>query len=257
MSTGSKKKRRIDRVTSVELPPGVLGNLWGHLRRGHVLVRLALCAVTAVAAVGDHARLGAAAALSPGRRAAARYRRPHANSSARIPRRRERPASRPAVWRSRPTIRIRRSSSSFAPSSRTKSRSSWRPSRWPKSTSYGTRIRLPLAEGTPKPTAEEREQQFQKFRETLSAEGALGQVQDCAERVICAAAGKGRAGEIAAGARRQRRNDLRASGGNRYQVSAECSGERGAHRKRRVGAAEVAAWRRCRRPKLPTACLPG
>ena len=48
MSTGSKKKRRIDRVTSVELPPGVLGNLWGHLRRGHVLVRLALCAVTAV-----------------------------------------------------------------------------------------------------------------------------------------------------------------------------------------------------------------
>jgi hypothetical protein len=48
MSTGSKKKRRIDRVTSVELPPGVLGNLWGHLRRGHVLVRLALCAITAL-----------------------------------------------------------------------------------------------------------------------------------------------------------------------------------------------------------------
>src|SRR2546423_6352733 len=48
MSTGSKKKRRIDRVTSVELPPGVLGNLWGHLRRGHVLVRLTLCAITAM-----------------------------------------------------------------------------------------------------------------------------------------------------------------------------------------------------------------
>src|SRR3954466_7580764 len=48
MSTGSKKKRRIDRVTSVELPPGVLGNLWGQLRRGHVLVRLALCAITAL-----------------------------------------------------------------------------------------------------------------------------------------------------------------------------------------------------------------
>ena len=77
MSTGSKKKRRIDRVTSVELPPGVLGNLWGHLRRGHVLVRLALCARDGRAAVGDHARLGAAAAISLGRRAAARYRRPH------------------------------------------------------------------------------------------------------------------------------------------------------------------------------------
>jgi cyclic-di-AMP phosphodiesterase PgpH len=48
MSTGSKKKRRIDRVTSVELPPGVLGNLWGQLRRGHVLVRIALCAITAL-----------------------------------------------------------------------------------------------------------------------------------------------------------------------------------------------------------------
>ncbi len=48
MSTGSKKKRRIDRVTSVELPPGVLGSLLVHLRRGHVLVRLAMCGVTAV-----------------------------------------------------------------------------------------------------------------------------------------------------------------------------------------------------------------
>ena len=48
MSTGSKKKRRIDRVTSVELPPGVLGNLLVHLRRGHVLVRLALCGITAM-----------------------------------------------------------------------------------------------------------------------------------------------------------------------------------------------------------------
>ena len=48
MSTGSKKKRRIDRVASVELPPGVFGNMLSHLRRGHVLVRLAMCAVTAV-----------------------------------------------------------------------------------------------------------------------------------------------------------------------------------------------------------------
>src|SRR5262245_36234706 len=48
MSTGNKKKRRIDRVTSVELPPGVLGHLWSHLQRGHVLVRLVLCALTAI-----------------------------------------------------------------------------------------------------------------------------------------------------------------------------------------------------------------
>src|SRR5690242_19735588 len=48
MSTGSKKKRRIDRVTSVELPPGVFGSVMAHLKRGHVLVRLALCGVTAL-----------------------------------------------------------------------------------------------------------------------------------------------------------------------------------------------------------------
>ena len=93
MSTGSKKKRRIDRVTSVELPPGVLGNLWGHLRRGHVLVRLAMCAHHGAAAVGDHARLGAAAAVSFGRRSAARYRGPHRSSNARIPRQPKRPAN--------------------------------------------------------------------------------------------------------------------------------------------------------------------
>ena len=90
MSTGSKKKRRIDRVTSVELPPGVLGNLWGHLRRGHVLVRLALCAFAAVLFVGSYPRLGAATAAIIGamRRGAMLS---HArNSSERIPRRPER-----------------------------------------------------------------------------------------------------------------------------------------------------------------------
>ena len=42
-----------------------------------------------------------------------------------------------------------------------------------KSTAIWEQFRLPLAEGTPQPTDEEREQQFQKFREALSAEGAL------------------------------------------------------------------------------------
>ena len=34
-------------------------------------------------------------------------------------------------------------------------------------------FRLPLAEGTPKPTDEERQQQFERFRDALTAEGAL------------------------------------------------------------------------------------
>src|SRR5690242_3462329 len=48
MSTGSKKRTRIDRVAGVELPPGMWGLLRQHLRRGHVLVRLAMCAVAAL-----------------------------------------------------------------------------------------------------------------------------------------------------------------------------------------------------------------
>src|SRR3990172_1325067 len=48
MSTGSKKRKRGERVSTVEMPPGVWGHLRGHLRRGHVLVRLAACALTAI-----------------------------------------------------------------------------------------------------------------------------------------------------------------------------------------------------------------
>ena len=58
MSTGSKKKRRVDRVTSLEMPPGVWGHLWDHLRSGHVLVRLALCALAATSTNGMVRRLG-------------------------------------------------------------------------------------------------------------------------------------------------------------------------------------------------------
>jgi len=48
MSTGSRKKRRIDRVTSLELSPGLWRDLWSRVRTGHVLIRLGLCAFTAV-----------------------------------------------------------------------------------------------------------------------------------------------------------------------------------------------------------------
>lgn len=48
MSTGTRKKKRMDRVTSVALPPGLWSNLAAKLRRGSVLLRLALCLVTAI-----------------------------------------------------------------------------------------------------------------------------------------------------------------------------------------------------------------
>jgi putative nucleotidyltransferase with HDIG domain len=51
--------------------------------------------------------------------------------------------------------------------------------------------RLPLAEGTPEPTSEEREQQFQKFRETLSADGALDAFKKSLNEVFAAPMEKG------------------------------------------------------------------
>jgi len=48
MSEGNKKRTRQQRVASVELPPGLWGNLIGQLRRGSVLLRLALCGLVAL-----------------------------------------------------------------------------------------------------------------------------------------------------------------------------------------------------------------
>ena len=49
MSTnGIQKRTRQQRVATVELPPGVWGTLLSQLRRGSVLLRLALCALVAV-----------------------------------------------------------------------------------------------------------------------------------------------------------------------------------------------------------------
>jgi len=49
MSTnGSQKRTRQQRVASVELPPGAWGKLLSHLQRGSVLLRLALCALVAL-----------------------------------------------------------------------------------------------------------------------------------------------------------------------------------------------------------------
>ena len=48
MSNGSQKRTRQQRVATVELPPGVWGKFVGQLRRGSILLRLALCALVAL-----------------------------------------------------------------------------------------------------------------------------------------------------------------------------------------------------------------
>ena len=158
MSTGSKKKRRIDRVTSVELPPGVLGTLVGHLRRGHVLVRLAMCAITALLLWGDHARLGAALPYHLGD-VPRRDVWPARNSSAEDPEatRRARKQARSlaiATYDQDPPpleqlrAKLENEVTELVAAKISKVRQVW------------DEFRLPLAEGTPEPTPEEREQQF-------------------------------------------------------------------------------------------------
>jgi putative nucleotidyltransferase with HDIG domain len=172
MSTGSKKKRRIDRVTSLEMPPGVWGNLWGNLRRGFVLVRLALCALVAVLLWVITS--GWAPPFSyhwgdvPARDVVSRtqFERPDAEAT-----RKARDQARSltiAVYDHDPAqleqLRAKLENDVtqiIAAPSYEDAKEVWE------------QFRLQLAEGTPQPTEEERKQRFQRFRETLSAEGAL------------------------------------------------------------------------------------
>ena len=78
MSTGSKKRTRSERVASVELPPGSVGQS-AHSSAARACAGAAgdVCG-GGDRAVGDHAGLGAAAAVSFGRHSAARRHGPHA-----------------------------------------------------------------------------------------------------------------------------------------------------------------------------------
>jgi cyclic-di-AMP phosphodiesterase PgpH len=172
MSTGSKKKRRIDRVTSVELPPGVLGNLWGQLRRGHVLVRLALCAFTALilwavtagwAPPRTH-RLGDMLQRDVVARTTFRREDPVATERKRNEARNLAIATYdhdPAQLEQLRAKVENEVTELLAAKSLDEVNDLW------------DAFRLPLAQGTPEPSPEQREQQFEQFRQALAAEGAL------------------------------------------------------------------------------------
>ncbi len=48
MSNGNQKRTRQERVAAVELPPGAVGRTLGYLQQGRVLLRIGLCALTAI-----------------------------------------------------------------------------------------------------------------------------------------------------------------------------------------------------------------
>jgi putative nucleotidyltransferase with HDIG domain len=172
MSTGSKKKRRIDRVTSVELPPGLFGNLWSQLRRGHVLVRLSLCATTAVLLWS----------ITRGWAPPMPYHWgdvPQRDIVARTEFERENPEKTKEERKLARSLAIATYDHNPAELEQLRAKIENEVTGLAGAKSFAdadamwNSYRLPLAEGTPEPTAAEREQQFQKFHEALSAEGAL------------------------------------------------------------------------------------
>jgi cyclic-di-AMP phosphodiesterase PgpH len=172
MSTGSKKKRRIDRVTSVELPPGVFGSLIGHLRRGHVLVRLAMCAIAAMLLWS----------ITRGWAPPMPYHLgdvPHRDIVARTEFQREDERKTDDARKEARQLAVATYEHDPAQLEQLRAKIENEVTELVGAKSFGDAqklwesYRLPLAQGTPEPTPVEREQQYQKFHETLAAEGAL------------------------------------------------------------------------------------
>ena len=172
MSTGSKKKRRIDRVTSLEMPPGIWGNLWGNLRRGYVLVRLALCALAAVAlwlvTTGWAPPMPYHWGEVPPRDIVARTQFERLDEEATRKAREDARRYAIAIYDHNPApleqlrAKVENDVTQIvAAKSYDEAKEIW------------DQFRLNLADGTPQPTDEERRQRFQKFRDELAKEGAL------------------------------------------------------------------------------------
>ena len=172
MSTGVKKKRRIDRVTALELPPGMWGNLFGQLRRGSVLIRLALCAVTAVLlwviTRGWAPPMPHHWGDAPTRDIVARTQFEQFDEE----------ATRKAQELAR-TLAIAIYDLDAAPVQQLRAKLENEVGQLVAAENYAAveklweTFRLPLAEGTPEPTPDERAQQYQRFHDALAAEGAL------------------------------------------------------------------------------------
>jgi putative nucleotidyltransferase with HDIG domain len=172
MSTGSRKKRRIDRVTSLELPPGVWGNLSTKLRSAYVLVRLALCTLAALllwlVTQGWAPPLPYHWGDVPSRDIVARTQFMREDAEATAKARELARTLAVATYDQNPAqleqLRAKLEndvSQLIAAKDLAEAEELW------------NEFRLELAEGTPEPTATERQQQFERFQSELSKPGAL------------------------------------------------------------------------------------
>jgi putative nucleotidyltransferase with HDIG domain len=172
MSTGNKKKRRIERVTALELPPGLWGVLRSELRRGHVLVRLALCVLAGIilwaVTRGWSPPMPHHLGDVPARDITVRTQFQQVDEQATAEAREQARHLAVAVYDQDATELLQLQaklenevSQVVAAEKLADVQALW------------NEFRLPLAPGTPEPTAEERQQRFQRFRESLTGEGAL------------------------------------------------------------------------------------
>ena len=172
MANGTRKKRRIDRVTTLELPPGVWGNLWGQLRRGHVLVRIGLCALTAILlwaiSQGWVPPLSYHLGDVPKRDIVARTQFEKVDEEATREAQEQARALAVAIYEQDPAQLLQlkaKLENEVSQLVAAKDFSEIEP--------LWNKFRLQLAEGTPEPTEEEHRQQYERFRQALAGEGAL------------------------------------------------------------------------------------
>lgn len=184
MSNGTKTRTRSQRVASVELPRGRLTSLLSNLRKGRVILRLALCALTAVAMLGmtrawdpprdyrpdrvptrnltvrtkfaqedtdqtrlarAEARQNAVAVYDNDPAALAKLKAEIKNDVSQLVGAESLAAADPALWEG------------FSPQ---------------------------LAEGTPQPTDQQQKEQFARFKQALSEEGAMTQLRGALDELF-------------------------------------------------------------------------
>jgi putative nucleotidyltransferase with HDIG domain len=180
MSIGSPKRTRQQRVAAVELPPGMWKTLWLNLQRGAVLLRLAMCAVAAIFLLFfTHAwdppfshRQGEI----PRRDVIARvdFERPDPDATNKARDEARRLAIAEYDQNPDPLVQLRGQLVSdvgkLAKAESLEKLDTADAEVWAK-------FQPPLAPGTPEPTAKEKAEQFTRFRDTFSAEGALDALQ--------------------------------------------------------------------------------
>ena len=177
MSNGAKTRTRSQRVASVELPRGRFATLASNLRKGRVLLRIALCLVTALAVLAMTRGWDPPRDFRPDRipERAVTVRTPFDEVDPEATQQERDRARRlaVAVYDHNPApitllkseVKNDLSTLISAEDFASVDQGLWQ--------SFSP----PLAEGTPQPTAEEQQEQFAQFKQTLSAEGAMDLVK--------------------------------------------------------------------------------